>query len=108
MIMVVVGVAVVLVHEILAEDMVGEGMGLLLVLFVGLGHSNLLIAWRHARAAAVLWHVGFTAVKTPAATRVTPAATHRPYASGPAQRFRFIDSAGADGHFASLNPTEWM
>src|SRR4051812_33245780 len=40
MIMVVIGVAVVLVHEILAEDMVGERVALFLVVIVG--HSNLL------------------------------------------------------------------
>src|SRR6476619_6153485 len=38
MIMVVIGVAVVLVHEILAEDMVGERMALFLVVIVG--HSR--------------------------------------------------------------------
>ena len=65
MIMVVIGVAVVLVHEILAEDMVGERVALFLVVIVG--HSRRApsnsaidrIGW------AVLSHGRFARVKTP-------------------------------------------
>ena len=44
MVVVMVGVAVVLVHEIPAEQVVGQGMALrLVVLVVGIGHSSLLL-----------------------------------------------------------------
>ena len=60
MIVVVIGVALVLVHEILAEEMVGERVALLLVL----SHSNLLLATRNACIRRMLlWHGQFAAVK---------------------------------------------
>jgi hypothetical protein len=65
-IVVVIGVAVVLVHEILAQDVIGERVARLFVIIVGLGHANVLRQPRSARSGAVLWHGRFAAVKTPA------------------------------------------
>jgi C4-dicarboxylate transporter len=42
MIVVVIGVAVVLVHEILAQDVIGERVARLLVVIVSLGHAEVL------------------------------------------------------------------
>ncbi len=65
MIVVVVGVAVVRVHEVLAEQVVGERVARFLVVFVvGIGHSSLLrggavaVTLGHMVAAAVLSHGG--------------------------------------------------
>ena len=92
MIVVVIGVAVVLVHEILAEQMVGQAMAGLGI--VGVGHSKVLPARRGVRGpCAGLWHDRFATVKMPAHLSEI-AWSDNGHASG------FIDRARAGRHLA--------
>src|SRR5262249_38913458 len=65
-IVVMIGIAVMLVHEIAAQEMVGKGVALFLVVRV-VGHSRArsLHCKLETSAPALLWHGRFPSVKTP-------------------------------------------